>query len=81
MPLQALKLPDGWDQEVLDQIVMITGVIEQDVRITIRQAEELAQIGAQLLELDGQGKVQPPLGHFEAQSVAHLVGTVARAGT
>ncbi|MEU7030066.1 hypothetical protein AB0A60_25715 [Streptomyces sp. NPDC046275] len=77
VPSESLTLPDGYDQEVLDQIIMATGSIDQDVRITGRQAEELARIGAQLLELDDQGKVQRPLGHFEKQSVAHLVRVVS----
>ncbi|MCS0601113.1 hypothetical protein NX794_07695 [Streptomyces sp. LP11] len=73
----SLTLPDGYDQAVLDQILTTAGAVEQDVRITGRQAAELAEIGAQLLELDDQGEVRPPLGYFEGQSVAHLVRTVA----
>ncbi|KQX36999.1 hypothetical protein ASD97_10035 [Streptomyces sp. Root63] len=79
VPHEALTLPDGYDQDVLGQIITAAGFIDQDVRVTGRQAEELAQIGAQLLELDSQGKVQHPLGHFEMQSVAHLVHVVAKA--
>ncbi|MFF3015834.1 hypothetical protein [Streptomyces sp. NPDC057939] len=78
VPPESLTLPDGYDQEVLDQIIVAAGFIDQDVRVTGRQAEELAQIGAQLLELDDQGKVQHPLGHYERQSVAHLVHVVSK---
>ncbi|MEU5446898.1 hypothetical protein [Streptomyces californicus] len=78
VPPEALTLPDGYDQDVLAQIITAAGFIDQDVRIAGRQAEELAQIGAQLLELDSQGKVQHPLGHYEKQSVAHLVHVVSK---
>ncbi|MDO0936598.1 hypothetical protein QQY66_34630 [Streptomyces sp. DG2A-72] len=77
VPPESLKLPDGYDQEALDQIMAITGFVDRDVRVTSRQAEELAQIGAQLLEMQAHGKVQPPLDHFEHQSVAHLVRIVS----
>ncbi|MET8682000.1 hypothetical protein ABZW18_31590 [Streptomyces sp. NPDC004647] len=78
VPPESLELPEGYDQDTLDQIKAITGFVEQDVRVTSRQAEELAQIGVQILELHSQGKVQPPLGRLEKQSVAHLVGIVSR---
>jgi hypothetical protein len=77
VPPNSLQLPDGYDQEVLDQIMDITGFVDRDVRISRRQADELAQIGAQLLKLHSQRKVQPPLGYYEEQSVAHLVQVVS----
>ncbi|MGW3954637.1 hypothetical protein ACWEKM_27730 [Streptomyces sp. NPDC004752] len=74
---ESLTLPAGYSQESLAQIMAITGFVDQDVRISGRQAEELAQMGEQLLKLHSAGKVQPPLGPFEEQSVAHLLDTVS----
>lgn len=79
VPPESLTLPAGYTRESLDQLMAITGFVDRDVRISGRQAEELAQMGEQLLELHRAGKVQPPLGPFEEQSVAHLLSTVSRA--
>ncbi|UJW28755.1 helix-turn-helix domain-containing protein [Saccharothrix sp. AJ9571] len=73
----ALKLPDGYDNDTLDQIKSISGFVERDTRISLRQAAELAHIGTQILELNSEGKVQPTLNHFEKQSIVHLLAIVS----
>lgn len=66
---ERLDLPSGYTQESLERIRWMTGVVDQDVHISPRQAQELAAIGAQLLRLD----LEPPLNAIERQSIEHLV--------
>lgn len=73
-----LTLPDGYDNDVLAQTEALMGGVDQDVRVSHRQADELAQIGRQILALNEQGSVQPPLSYYEKQSVSHLVALVDR---
>jgi hypothetical protein len=80
VPPESLNLPDGYDREMLDRIMGINGFVDRDVHVSDRQAQELAEIGVQLLDLHSEGKVQPPLGYFEEQAVAHLVRVVSRTG-
>jgi hypothetical protein len=60
---------------MLERIRGLTGFPERDVQVTVKQAQELAQIGAQLLKLHSEGVVD--LGYFEKQSVIRLVDLVA----
>lgn len=76
--LGALDLPPGYDSGTLDRIIAITGHVGVDVRVSVRQAGELAQIGAQLLALDGDGHLSPRLGYLQRQSIAHLVTLATR---
>lgn len=75
-PEDALDLPAGYDLDVLDQIRFATGFTGQDTHISPRQAAELAQIGARLLTLNAEGRIDPPLRYFEQQSIGHLVKEV-----
>jgi len=76
VPEGSLDLPAGYDLDVLDRIRFATGFAGQDTHVSARQAGELAQIGRQLLALNADSKVNPPLGYFEEQSIAHLVREV-----
>jgi len=67
-----LVLPEGYGTHILEQVKNLTGWAERDVHVSGRQAEELAEIGRQLLAA-GEEKISPPLGYFERQSVEHLV--------
>jgi hypothetical protein len=74
VPPGLLDLPGGYDQDMLERIRGLTGFPERDVQVTVKQAQELAQIGAQLLKLHSEGVVD--LGYFEKQSVIRLVDLV-----
>lgn len=78
VPPESLELPEGYDQELLAHIRGLTGFPDRDVQVTLKQAQELAQIGAQLLQLHREGEVD--LGYFGEQSVTHLVELVAKEG-
>lgn len=71
-----LDLPDGYDLDVLETIKFHTGFLGEEVRISPRQAAELAQIGKRILGLQAEGKIDPPLNNFEEQSITHLVDLV-----
>lgn len=71
-----LDLPGGYDKETLRDVAGMAGYVDNDISISGRQAEELAHIGRQLLTLNEQGSIQPPLTYFEEQSVTHLVQLV-----
>lgn len=71
-----LTLPEGYDNDTLSGVQDLTGRLEQDVRISSRRADELAQIGRQILILDEQGQIQPPLTAYQKQSIGHLVTLV-----
>ncbi|HSW66551.1 MAG TPA: hypothetical protein VLI54_05435 [Bacillota bacterium] len=71
-----LEMPEGYNENTLAQVRAITGAVGQNVRVTFRQAAELALIGFQIQDLNERGMVQPPLGPFEAQNIGHLVAQV-----
>lgn len=71
-----LSLPEGYSNDTLEIIQGQTGWLDRDTRVSPRQAEELAQIGRQVLTLNEQGAVQPPLNLTEKQSIGHLVTLV-----
>lgn len=71
----AITLPAGYDRDVLEQIKAITGFVDQDVRVSDRQARELADIGAQILALP-PAEVEPPLTHSDRELIGHLVNLV-----
>lgn len=68
VPPGSLSLPEGYDESTLDRIRWLTGYVDQDVHISGRQAAELADIGRQILALDGV-----ELSYFERQSIERLV--------
>lgn len=78
VPGAHIELPDGYDNEVLSTIQGTTGWVNEYVRVSPQKAHELAQIGSQILALNEQGQIQPPLGYFEQQSVIHLVSLVGQ---
>ena len=68
-----LVLPEDCDDGLLSRIRNLTGFVDQDVRVSPLHAYDLAQIGRQILVLNEQGRVQPPLSDYEKQSIGHLV--------
>jgi hypothetical protein len=75
-PDGTLELPEGYGPSVLDQIKALTGFVGRTVFISFRQGDELAQIGAQLLALEADGKIE--LRFSERQSIVHLIEVVNR---
>ena len=75
----ALSLPEGYDQETLQRVRDTTGWVDQEVAIDGNQAQELSCIGGQILDLNEQGNIQPPLNYFEKQSITHLLNLVGQA--
>jgi len=75
-PDTQLEMPEGYNEDTLGNIRGITGWVNQDVSISFRQAAELALIGFQLQDMDTEDKVQPPLRHYEKQSIGHLIREV-----
>ncbi len=73
-----LTLPEGYTPDILERGTRIYGSANEYARVSEKQAWEYAGIGRQILELDQQGKIQPPLGPFEKESITHLVGMVDR---
>ena len=71
-----IDLPEGYDRETLEQVKAITGWTDRDVRISPRQALELAGLGRQIVALHADGKAD--VGYFERMSVEHLVSVVER---
>jgi len=70
-----LITPDGYDV-TLNSIRLQTGDVDSVTRYTNHHATELAGIGRQLLSLNEQGSIQPPLTYYQEQSIQHLVHLV-----
>lgn len=75
-PGTQLDLPQDYNDAVLDDIRSRTSWSDQEVPVSFYEAAELAIIGTQLQDLNDEGKVQPPLGYFEKQSICHLLKEV-----
>ena len=75
--VQGLTLPDGYDTNTLARIRCLTGFVGQDVLISGRQGEELADMGLQILEAADRGEIK--LGFYQRQSIQHLLNVVHRA--
>lgn len=73
---EPVELPEGYDAEALDRIVWTTGHYGRDVRVTARQAYEMAAIGRQLLDRFGDR-----LTEGDRADVMRLVWTVDQRGT
>lgn len=73
-----IVLPEGVTDESLSQIRGITGIYDKGVRITPRQAEELQDLGRQILALNENQKIQPPLTLSEKASITHLIDVVGK---
>jgi hypothetical protein len=69
-------LPDGYDKETLNKICWLSGEVEKNFGISYRQGCELRQIGAQILDLDDDFKIVPPLDFSEIQSIRRLIQVV-----
>lgn len=72
----SLEMPQDYTAEVLNSIAWLTGYVDQPTQIGGRQALELRHIGQQLLALDANGQIQPPLNLIEMKSVEHLLRLV-----
>lgn len=74
-----LLRPEGYTDEVLDDIRWMFGHVERQMFVSGRQGMELSSLGAQLLELDKSGHIQPPLNRVETEAIERLVTVVAEA--
>jgi hypothetical protein len=72
----SFKLPDGYDDEVLDRICWLSGQVNVEFAMSLRQGRELREIGAQILELDNEDQIVPPLEFEETQAIRRLVQVV-----
>ncbi|MFF2088627.1 hypothetical protein ACFVVM_32990 [Nocardia sp. NPDC058176] len=70
-----VTLPEEYDLPVLRQISAATGAYDEPVRISDRQARELAQIGRELLAADTAGTF--PLKRRDRELIELLVDLVA----
>jgi hypothetical protein len=77
----SLMLPDGYDDEVLNRICWLSGQVNVEFAMSLRQGYELREIGAQILELDNEDKIMPPLGFEETQAIRRLVQVVDSTNT
>lgn len=76
-----LELPEGYDKDVLNRICWLSGSVGIEFGISLRQGQELREIGAQLLALDNEDKIMPPLDFDETQSIRRLVRVVDSTNT
>ena len=76
VPPAELELPDIYTMSVLKGIQWRTGSFYADTRIEGCQARELAAIGEQLLRLNAEEAIEPPLSYVEKHSIEHLVQLV-----
>jgi hypothetical protein len=74
-----LPLPDGYNAETLRRISTLTGWREQPVRISRRQAQELALIGRSLLEAHTTGDI--PLAPTDRDLIEVLLDRVSDSST
>lgn len=49
-----VELPEGWSQDDLDRIAWIAGTVGEDVKLTARQAREVARLANTILENHGE---------------------------
>ncbi|MFS8120156.1 MAG: hypothetical protein ACMG55_16965 [Microcoleus sp.] len=80
VPGESLELPENYDSAALRALALKTSYPGRETFISTQQAEDLAQIGSGLLELNKAGKIKPPLGIIETQSITHLVQVVKHVG-
>lgn len=45
-----VDLPEGWTPDVLDRVAWIAGTVGETVRLTARQAKEVARLASTILE-------------------------------
>ena len=75
-PGAAIDFPNGMDLHALGRIRWEAGDPDQPCLLSVAQAEDLAQIGRQILYLDRIGQVYVPLDYVEETSLTHLVEAV-----
>ncbi len=68
----SFTLPDGYGLDTLRRVSWNLGFCDQPVRVSVRQAEELAQMAEELLEADGGGS----LIYSEKEAAVSLLRTV-----
>lgn len=73
-----ITLPDGYTQDMLKTIKWTTGYYDQPTPMSYRQGCELKEIGEQIIALNEQGMVEPPLTVSERLSILHLIVTVGK---
>lgn len=71
-----LQLPEGYDKVAFDRVCFLSGRIGVEYAISLKQGRELRDIGAQLLALDNDHMIKPPLGFEETQSIRRLIHVV-----
>ena len=82
VPGVELDLPyitPGYENQVLYEYEERYGYTGVEVRVSSERAGQVAEIGRQILTLNEQGSIQPPLQHSEIQMIGHLVTTVDQA--
>ena len=72
-----LALPVGYNESVLESVKYLSGSYGPQ-HISGTQGAELAYLGKQILELNEQGKFEPPLSPNSVQEVSHVVNVVSR---
>jgi hypothetical protein len=69
----------GYENQVLEEYEERYGYTGVDVYVSSVRAGQIANIGRQILALNEQGSIQPPLQDSEIQIIGHLVTTVDQA--
>lgn len=69
----------GYENQVLQEYEERYGYTGVDVYVSSVRAGQVAEIGRQILTLNEQGSIQPPLQDSEKQTISHLVTTVDQA--
>lgn len=77
--LDLSPITPGYEDEVLGEYESRYGHIGVNVYVTPERARQFAEIGRQILALDKQGSIQPPLRNYEVQAIGHLIATVDQA--
>lgn len=76
-PGVSLTLPKGWVQNSLVVASLEYGVYDKEVRMGPFEAADYAQLGQAILDLNGEGKIRPPLTPDKEASIKHLIKIVA----
>ena len=71
-----LQLPEGYDKDSLNRICLLSGKVGVDFAMSLKQGRDMRDIGAQILALDNENKIVPPLDFEETQAIRRLVQVV-----
>jgi hypothetical protein len=80
-PGAALSMPHiapGYEAQVLEEYEERYGYYGVDVPVSPKRAGHISEIGKQILALDKQGKIRPPLDDREKQTIGHMIAVVAK---